>query len=125
MNALDLRLAAVEGRSDVQTCLQADESIRLPWPVETALYHIAQEALNNSLKHAQASSVTVYLTQTPQGVVLEVADNGRGFDLGQVSSGGMGLGNVRARAEAIGAALEIDSKPGEGTRVRVLVREQS
>jgi len=124
VNALDLRLAAVEGRSDVQARLRADESIHLPLPIETALYHIAQEALNNSLKHAQARSVTVYLTRTPQGVLLEVVDDGRGFDPGHVNSGGMGLSNMRARAEAIGAALEIDSRPGAGTRVRVLVKEQ-
>lgn len=124
VNALDLRLAAVEGRSDVQARLQADESIHLPLPIETALYHIAQEALNNSLKHAQARSVTVYLTRSPQGVLLEVVDDGRGFDLGHVNSGGMGLSNMRARADAIGATLDINSRPGAGTRVRVLVKEQ-
>jgi len=108
----------------VQARLQADESIHLPLPIETALYHIAQEALNNSLKHAQARSVTVHLTRSPQGVLLEVVDDGRGFDSGHVNSGGMGLSNMRARAEAIGATLEIDSRPGAGTCVRVLVKEQ-
>jgi signal transduction histidine kinase len=122
-SALELRLAAVEGRSDVRASLEADESIPLSVEVETALYHIAQEALNNALKHAAASSVTVRLYQTDEGVILEIADDGCGFDPAQVNGGGMGLGNMRARAEAIGAALEIHSRPGEGTQVKVSVRQ--
>jgi signal transduction histidine kinase len=121
VSALELRLAAVEGRADVETQLLADESLRLPPPVETAFYHIAQEALNNALKHARASTVTVSLQRIDPSVVLEIADNGGGFDPAQPRRGGMGLGNMHARAQAIGAALEIASSPGQGTRVRVLL----
>jgi signal transduction histidine kinase len=123
--ALDLRLAAVEGRSDVHARLIADEDIRLPLPVETALYHIAQEALNNALKHARAANVTVSLARLPGGVILEVVDDGCGFDLPQEANGGMGLGNMRARAEEIGARLEITTRPGQGTRVSVCLEEQA
>jgi signal transduction histidine kinase len=122
VSALELRLAAVEGRSDVHASLEADENIHLETDVETALYHIAQEALNNALKHAAASSVTVRLYQTDEGVTLEIADDGRGFDPNRVNGGGMGLGNMSARAKAIGAAIEIHSRPGEGTQVKVRVR---
>ena len=125
VNALELRLAAVEGRSDMTTCLEADESIHLSLEVETALYHIAQEALNNTLKHAAAGAVTVRLFRVEQGVALEILDNGRGFNLEQVSSGGMGLDSMRVRAKAIGAAIEIHSTPGTGTCVKVLVEELS
>jgi signal transduction histidine kinase/HAMP domain-containing protein len=117
--ALDLRLAAVEGRSDVHARLVADEDIRLPLPVETALYHIAQEALNNALKHARAATVTVTLArQAPQGVMLSVVDDGCGFDP-LVTRAGMGLGNMQTRAAEIGARLEISSQPGQGTRISV------
>ena len=121
VSALELRLAAVEGRSDVRATLDADENIHLPPEVETALYHIAQEALNNALKHAAASVVSVRLSRSGQGICLEVSDNGCGFDPEQVDGGGMGLGNMRARAAALGAVLEIQSQTGLGTRVRVAV----
>jgi signal transduction histidine kinase len=114
IDALELRLAAVEGRSDVKAQLVADQDIRLPLSIEMAFYHIAQEALNNSLKHAQAAHVTVTLQRSPAGVVLEVVDDGRGFDPGQAGQGGMGLGNMQARAREIGACLEILSQPGQG-----------
>jgi len=119
VSALELRLAAVEGRSDVRARLEADESLRLPPEVETALYHIAQEALNNALKHAATSAVTVRLSRFGLGFKLEVIDEGCGFDPERVGGGGMGLDNMRARAKAIGAKFEIQSQPGEGTCVSV------
>jgi signal transduction histidine kinase len=123
--ALDLRLAAVEGRSDVRARLIADEDLRLTLPVETALYHIAQEALNNALKHAHAANVTVTLARlAPRGVRLEVLDDGCGFDL-RHAAGGMGLGNMQARANEIGATLEITSQPGRGTRVTICLEDLS
>ena len=121
--ALDLRLAAVEGRSDVRARLIADEDLRLPLPVETALYHIAQEALNNALKHARAANVTVTLArQGARGVILSVADDGCGFDLARTRAG-MGLGNMRSRAAEIGAQLDISSQPGQGTRISVCLED--
>lgn len=121
VGALELRLAAVEGRSDVLATLEADEQLNLPPQVETALYHIAQEALNNALKHAGASVVTVRLARAGQGALLEIEDNGCGFDPDQVESGGMGLENMRVRAAAIGAELKIQSTKNLGTHVRVKV----
>jgi signal transduction histidine kinase len=119
VSALELRLAAVEGRSDVRASLEADENIHLSPEVETALYHIAQEALNNALKHAATSAVTVRLSRFGLGFKLEVVDEGCGFDPERVGGGGMGLDNMRARAKAIGAKFEIHSQPGEGTCVSV------
>jgi signal transduction histidine kinase len=111
VSALELRLAAVEGRSDVRANLEADENIHLSPEIETALYHIAQEALNNA--------VTVRLSRFGLGFKLEVVDEGCGFDPERVGGGGMGLDNMRARAKAIGAIFEIHSQPGEGTCVSV------
>jgi signal transduction histidine kinase len=124
VNALELRLAAVEGRSDVRATLDADESIHLGIETETAFYQIAQEALNNALKHAAASTVTVHLYRTGERVVLEIADDGHGFDPKQIGNGGMGLGSMHARAEALGAMVEINSHPEKGTRVTVFMEEQ-
>jgi signal transduction histidine kinase len=111
----------VEGRSHVQARLLADESIELPAPVEEALYHIAREALNNALKHARAASVSITLSRQDGQVVLEIIDDGCGFDPASVGQAGMGLTNMRERADSIGGALTVTSKPGAGTRVTVIL----
>ncbi len=124
VNALELRLAAVEGRSDVRASLLADESIHMPLDVENALYHIAQEALNNALKHAGARTVTVRLVRTQEGVRLSINDDGCGFNPERMAGGGMGLENMRARAAEINATLDIHSKVGSGTCVSMIVEER-
>lgn len=119
--ALAQRLSAVEGRADIRTRLLIDEKISLPIQAEVALYFIAQEALNNALRHANARSVTVRLKKRRAGLVFEISDDGRGFDQQQVGNGGRGLRNMRERAEKIGARLTIASQVGKGTTVRVLL----
>jgi signal transduction histidine kinase len=120
LEALSRRLDAVEGRAGVEVRLLATEWVDLPAPVEEALYHIAQEALNNALKHAEATTVTVQLHGDAGGVDLEVVDNGKGFDPDSVKRrGGMGLLSMRQRTEMMGGQLTILSAPGEGTRVKV------
>ena len=98
----------------------------LPPDVHIALYRITQEALNNALKYAQAEEISIryYRTITENGrrddrATLTVQDNGRGFDPQFIPPNHLGLGIMRERAEAIGAALKIDSQPGHGTRVTV------
>ena len=87
------------------------------------LYRIAQEALNNALKHAAATSVTVYLRTKDNLVEMEVVDNGIGFDLDAINSArGLGLTSMRERAEQSGGSLRILSKPGEGTTVKVEIK---
>lgn len=125
VSALEMRLAAVEGHSDIQARLIAEDHLHLPLSVETAFYYIAQEALNNSLKHAHAANVTVTLRHDGCGVVLEVVDDGRGFNPHQAAGGGMGLANMQARAREIGASLGIASQPGQGTRVTVSMEDHS
>jgi signal transduction histidine kinase len=85
---------------------------------EAQLFGIAREALANVLKHAQASTADVRITATRQHVVLEIADNGSGFDPEATHTGHFGLESMRSRAEEIGADFEIRSRPG-GTVVRV------
>jgi signal transduction histidine kinase len=116
VGALQQRLEAVEKRAGVQTQLEADTGLDLPGPLEEALYHIAQEALNNALKHAEATGVTVRIKTSNDRVELEVADNGKGFDPQATDhKGGLGLTNMRERAEKLGGTFTLQSAPGKGT----------
>lgn len=120
VGALQQRLDAVEGRAGVETQLLVNDVVELPPTVEEALYRIAQEALNNTLKHANASTVTVRIAIESDQVRLSIADNGDGFDrLAVASSGGLGLRSMRERCEGLGASLEIVSNEGAGTQVIV------
>ena len=78
--ALQRRLAAVEERAGIRTRLLAELLPPLAPPVEEALCRIAQESLNNSLKHARATEVSVKVWPNLEDVMMEIADNGRGFD---------------------------------------------
>lgn len=87
----------------------------------TQLLHIVREALSNSQKHGRASREWVSMAQKNGSVVLEIKDNGRGFEVDLVEAQGHGLGNMVARAKQIGAKLKIQSQPQMGTRVVVEV----
>ena len=92
--------------------------------IEHHLLRIAQEAITNAVKHAHASHLALELAFTPHDVQLTITDDGRGFAPGSVQHampGHFGLPGLRARARTIGATLEIDSRPGAGTRVAVRV----
>ncbi len=98
------------------------EDAALPVPVENELLRITQEALNNIDKHARASFVEILWRVEPHIATLRITDNGRGFDLQSgVRDTAYGLVGMRERADAIEAAIDIDSAPGEGTSVTVRV----
>jgi len=118
--ALQARLEAVEGRGGLQVEFQAEGTERLSSAVQQELYHIAQEALNNVLKHAKAQRVQVHLQFQDTTTHLEICDDGMGFAIGQVQeSGGLGLPGMRERAQKIGGKLLIESTSGKGTKVAV------
>lgn len=118
--ALHHRLSAVEKRAGVEARLVADDVLDLSPAVEESLYAIALEALNNALKHASATSVTVTLHANENRIRMEVQDNGCGFDPVQgEESRGIGLKSMRERVEHLNGNLEIISKPGAGTNVKV------
>lgn len=120
--ALRKRLEAVESRAGIETHLEVESFGTLPPAVEEGLYLIAQEALNNTLKHARAQSVTVRLHRPDGGLVLEICDDGQGFDpAAAAQGGGYGLVSMRERAEHLGGRLEIESEAGKGTCVRVMI----
>ena len=124
VRVLRKRLEAVEGRAGVEARLEVDELIKLPVNVEHELYRIAQEALNNALKHAAASSVVVYLRQSNGWIEMEIVDDGVGFNPEVTPDlGGMGLKSIRDRAENIDGSVTIRSQPGEGTSVKVNVQQ--
>lgn len=123
-SALQARLEAVEGRVGLETDLQVQGDGRLSPEIEEGLYRIAQEALNNSLRHAHAHSVSVLLRQAHRTVTLEIVDDGIGFDPDRVEEqGGFGLRGMRERAARMGGTLCIRSSPGTGARIQVEVRQ--
>jgi len=86
------------------------------------LFRIAQEVLNNSLKHAEATKILVSLTTHEGHVELEVQDNGKGFDVEAIQDqGGLGMMSIRERVEALHGWYSITSKPGAGVRVWIRV----
>jgi PAS domain S-box-containing protein len=116
------RLEAVEERAGVQTSLETEGPIALPPRVEEGLYRIAIEALNNTLKHAGATAVAVRIRMQKARVVLEVMDDGRGFDPRRAADvGGMGLLNMQERVEEMGGILTVESSPNGGTTVRAQI----
>ena len=125
VSTLHHRLVAVEGRADIKARLLADENIELTKDKEVALYYIAQEALNNILRHAHAKTVAITLKQTRQNVILKIVDDGRGFEIKKIDQGGLGLPNMRDRALQVNGKFKITSAPGEGTKITIVVGRKS
>jgi len=122
VGVLRQRLDTVEKRAGVETQLLAEEKLDLPKEIEEGLYRIAQEALNNSLKHAAATGVTVRIQIEGNRLTMEITDDGRGFDLDTVTDkGGIGLSSMQERAEKLNGDIRIVSTPGKGTEVQVQV----
>jgi signal transduction histidine kinase len=120
--ALQARLAAVEGRAGLQTEFRVEGERRLPIAIESDLYWIAQEALNNVRKHAAARHVAVHLHFSAAAIALEVRDDGVGFDPQAVPDEERGgLRTMTERTARMGGVLIYDSRPGQGTRVQVEV----
>jgi signal transduction histidine kinase len=116
--AINRRLEAVEGRSGLTARLKVDGNVRhLEKRESSELYHIIQEGLNNSLKHAHATMIEIHLTVQKDIILLEVADDGAGFDPARIQSEGMGLTNMLERARKLNGELVIHSAPGKGTKI--------
>jgi PAS domain S-box-containing protein len=134
LSRLGLRRAIAENVEEHQakyphtkvTLELSDDPTRLPDPIALALYRIYQQAINNIHRHAKASDVWVRLIVDTRQILFEIRDNGQGIsDLADWDEytrlGHFGLVGMKERAEAIGGNMELLSKPGEGTTVRVIV----
>jgi signal transduction histidine kinase len=124
--ALRWHAVAFKARTGLAPAVSADESLPRPSrKVEDALLRIYLEALTNVSKHAAASTVRVALEARADGIVMSVADNGRGFDttrpVQRNDKSGWGLMIMNERALSIGAELRTHSTPGAGTRIELLV----
>jgi two-component system sensor histidine kinase UhpB len=125
--ALDMLARETSQAGSLKVTFRRDgEERRLSPPVELALYRIAQEALSNTLRHAEASRAELSLAFTPGATTLEAWDDGRGFAVPEspaefAPTGHFGLLGLHERAESIGARLVIHSAAGQGTRVLVSI----
>jgi signal transduction histidine kinase len=105
-------------RCSFHSAIGPEES--LPPSVQQDLLRIAQEAMSNAVRHARPTVISINLRCNPPDLVLEVTDNGSGItDSQEASREGFGFSNMRARAENIGAQLEVRSAPGRGTTIVV------
>lgn len=129
-NRLDSALEALPAQASLNTSVQIDCQIEgTPYPlvpdVEHHLLRIAAEALSNALQHAQARQVRVLLAYRPEQVHLSIADDGRGFDPHAHRPERFGLVGMAERAQQIAARLTIDSAPGQGTHLSVVLKRPS
>ena len=124
-SVLDLRAAPLEGRTLPAALAALAEEIGvvfeggagpLPAAIEVGLYRIAREALQNALRHADASSIVLRLETPPGRVRLTVRDDGKGFSESG-TEGRFGLVGMRERARLLGGTFQVESSPGAGTRV--------
>jgi signal transduction histidine kinase len=111
-HGLDSALQSLASRSTVPTAVFCDIQQDLPEPVELALYFVACEALANVAKYAEATTASVRLTSAPNGVAIEIADDGVG---GADETSGTGLRGLADRVEALGGSLLVTSPAGAGT----------
>ena len=120
IGALRHRLEAVESKCGIKAHLISKEHLELPGTTAREMFGIAQEALNNTLKHAAASQVTIRIEALEGQVEMSIEDDGRGFEpeVLAANSPGMGLRNMQARAKKLGGVLTIQSSPEQGTHIQ-------
>lgn len=117
--ALTRQVAVLRARYKLTVEAQLGEEPQLPLEVKHVLYRVAQEALNNIVKHARATTVVLRLAREAGEIIVEVRDNGRGFDPAGPFPGHLGLPSMRERVAKAGGFLTIESVLGRGTRVDV------
>jgi signal transduction histidine kinase len=117
--ALDKQVAATAARYGIEVTADLAEEPEMDLGQKEIFYRIGQEALHNVVKHAHATKVRVRFGADNGSYVLEVGDDGIGFDTSQNFPGHMGLVSMSERASSIGAELEVESRPGEGTVIKL------
>lgn len=120
----ELETIRKSGKFYAQLELDGDMMNKLREQEEIILFRIVQEVINNIIKHAEATSISIYANCQAEAFSLRIIDNGKGFDTfdvkkGKENSSGLGIRNMQTRAKLIGANLLIDSSPGNGTLVTI------
>ncbi|MCB0155841.1 MAG: GAF domain-containing protein [Anaerolineae bacterium] len=118
--ALHKQGEALQARHKLTVTTDLGEEPDVSLATKEALYRIAQEATHNVVKHAKASQIEMRLIPGP-ALTLEIKDNGQGFDPQQSYPGHLGLHSMRERVEKLGGSIQIESTPGQGTIVRVII----
>ncbi len=121
--ALSKQVAVLRARYELTVEADLGEEPDLSLESKQALYRIAQEALHNIVKHARASMVILRLTKQECEIILNVRDNGRGFDPARPFPGHLGMRSMQERVTKMGGILTIESAPGQGTYIHVRVPE--
>jgi PAS domain S-box-containing protein len=119
--ALQRQIAAVRARHRLSVVVSLGDEPDVHLEVKEALYRIAQEALHNTVKHAGARRIDIRLDDTGHALLLEVSDDGMGFDTAGTFPGHLGLQTMRERARRLGGIMEVTSTPGVGTVVRAKI----
>lgn len=120
--ALNRQAASIRTRHSMAVSTEFCEEPPLPFDVKEAFYRIAQEALNNIIKHARATQIELRLTCEGTGMLLHVSDNGVGFNPNDTFPGHLGLQTMRERITRFGGELSIESAPGQGSTVQAWVK---
>lgn len=113
-------LQPVQERRMFELHLSIEDIAPVPPDAQIALYRIAQEAMNNIVKHSQASKVEIRVREDAGRLIIGIQDDGRGFDIENTPPTSMGLAIIRERSEAIGAVVQIQSTPEQGTEIKVI-----
>jgi signal transduction histidine kinase len=116
--ALTRQAAATRARHEIAVETDLCDEPNAPLPIKEALYRIAQEAMHNAVKHAQATRLDLVLARSTDGLTLEVRDDGAGFNPDQDFAGHLGLRSMRERAALVGGTVEVTSASGAGTLIR-------
>ena len=118
--ALTKQADALDARHQIQVETHLCPEPPLSLEKKQVLYRIAQESLHNIRKHARASHVDVRLSMTEDRILLEIGDNGRGFEPSNPTTG-FGLQSMQERVQQVEGIFELESAPGTGTRIRIQV----
>jgi PAS domain S-box-containing protein len=119
--ALEKQTAALRARHEVRVEAVLCEEPEASAEAKEAVYRIAQEALHNTIKHAQANNVAIKMEYEPRWINLEVSDDGVGFEVNSDFPGHLGLRSMRERASRLGGKLEVETAPERGTRIRARI----
>ena len=119
--ALNKQVAVLRTRYKLIVDTEMHFELDVPLELKQSLYRIAQEALHNIVKHARASKAILRLTKEANDILLEIQDNGKGFDPKEPFPGHLGLLSMHERAAKVNGILTIESAPGQGTCVSVRV----